>query len=163
MNALVVFDTQFGNTEQIARAIAAALSPAFAVRLEQAGQIARLDAEPIDLLIVGGPTHRQKMTADLEAVLQATPRKSLAGRKAAAFDTRYRMAAWLTGSPAHKTAHMLKKLGAQLVAPPESFYVQRDDPPQGQKRRHDVERLEAGEAERAAEWARMVVAAARSS
>jgi flavodoxin I len=162
MNALVVFDTQFGNTEQIARAIAAALSPAFSVRLEGAGQIAKLDAAQIDLLIVGGPTHRQKMTANLEAVLQAIPRKSLAGTKAAAFDTRYRMAAWLTGSPAQRIAHRLKKLGAQLVVPPESFFMQRDDPPEGQKRRHEMERLEAGEVERAAEWARKVAEAARS-
>jgi flavodoxin I len=162
MNGLIVFDTQFGNTEQIARAIAAALPLAISVRLEKAGRISRLDTEHVDLLIVGGPTQRQRITASLEAVLEATPRRSLRGLKGAAFDTRYRMAAWLTGSAAQRVARLLKKLGVQLIVPPESFFIERDLPPEGQKRRHEIEHLEPGELERAAEWAQKVAEASVS-
>jgi flavodoxin len=156
MNAIVFFDTQFGNTELIARAIAAALPPTISVRLEKVGQISRLETENVGLLIVGGPTQRQRITANLEAILEALPHRSLRGVKAAAFDTRYRMAAWLTGSAAQRVARLLRKRGAQLIVPPESFFVERDIPPEGQKRRHEIERLEPGEVERAAKWVRKV-------
>jgi flavodoxin I len=153
MNALVVFDTQYGNTEQIARAIAGGLPSSISIRVEKAGQVGEVEAEQIDLLIVGGPTQRQRITADLKAVLQGIPRRSLKDLDAAAFDTRYRMAKWLTGSAADRAARLLKKLGAHLVLPPESFFIERDVPPEGQKRRHELEDLEPGEIERATEWA----------
>jgi uncharacterized protein (DUF2384 family) len=63
------------------------------------------------------------------------------------------MVAWLSGSAAKRIAHHLRKLGAKLIVPTESFFIQRDLPPEGQKRRHELERLELGEVERAAKWA----------
>ena len=159
MNAIIIFDTRFGNTEQIARAIAAALPPAFTTRVEKVDQVGELQSEPIDLLIVGGPTHMQRMTTELKAVLDAIPRRSLKGVKAAAFDTRYHVAAWLAGSAAKRIAHSLQKAGAQLVVPPESFFIARDIPPEGEKRRHEMEHPEPGELERAAAWARQVAEA----
>jgi len=68
---------------------------------------------------------------------------------AAVFDTRYPAARWLTGSTAVRIARALRKTGAQLVVAPESFFIEPDEPPRGEKRRHDCERLVAGEAERA--------------
>ncbi len=153
MNALILFDSKYGNTEMLARSIAEALPPAVSVRLEKVGQIGKLDAQGVDLVIVGGPTHRHKVSANLKAILDSVPRRSLNGVKAAAFDTRYRMAAWLSGSAAKRIARCLRKAGARLIVPAESFFMQRDLPPEGQKRRHEVERLEAGEVERAAKWA----------
>ena len=153
MNALVLFDSEYGNTEQLARAIAEALPPSISVRLERAGQVSRLDTQGIDLIIVGGPTQRHKVSPSLKAVLESAPRGSLKGVKAAAFDTRYRMAAWLSGSAAKRIARHLRKLGAQLIVPAESFFMQRDLPPEGQKRRHELEHLESGEVERAMNWA----------
>jgi flavodoxin len=153
MNCLIVYDTVYGNTEQVACAIAAAFTPAHSVRFIKADQIARLDAASVDLLIVGGPTHRHRISSQLTAVLTATPRGALKGVKAASFDTRYRMAAWLSGSAASGIARRLRRLGGSLVAPPESFFIERDVPPQGEKRRHNLERLEVGEVERATRWA----------
>jgi flavodoxin len=157
MNALLLFDTVYGNTEKIAQAIAEGLQPAVHVRFTRADQIARLDAEGNDLLIVGGPTHRQRMSKTLRTVLEATPHGTLKGVKVAAFDTRYRMSAWLSGSAARDIAGYLRKLGGQLVAPPESFFMERDVPPRGEKRRHQMEQLEPGELERTAQWAAEIV------
>ena len=84
MNCLVVYDTVYGNTEQVARAIAAALSPIHLVRLIKADQIVKLDAASIDLLFVGRPTHRHRMSPKIAAVLKATPRGTLKGVKVAA-------------------------------------------------------------------------------
>jgi len=153
MNVLIVCDTVYGNTEQLAQAMARALAPAASVRLQRAEGPAGIDPTGVDLLIVGGPTHRQRTSAPLTAALEATGRGALKGVRAAAFDTRYRMAAWLSGSAARRIARQLNKRGARLAAPPESFFMQRDVPPKGEKRRHELERLEPGEVERAARWA----------
>jgi flavodoxin len=153
MHVLIVYDTVHGNTEQLAQSIARELGAAASVRLERAGGLAAIDAAGVDLLLVGGPTHRQRMSPALAAVLAATERGALKGVRAAAFDTRYRMAAWLSGSAARQIARQLRKHGARLAAPPESFFMARDVPPKGQKRRHELEQLEPGEIERAARWA----------
>ena len=152
MNALILFDSQYGNTEKIARAMAQAFPLTVPVRLERASRIPKLGTQGVNLIIVGGPTQRHKMSAGLKAVLESAPRRSLQGVKAAAFDTRYRMAAWLSGSAAKRIAHRLRRLGAEIIAPAESFFMQRDLPPEGGKRRHELEHLEPGELERAAEW-----------
>ncbi len=163
MNCLIVYDTVYGNTEQVARAIATALMPAHSARLIKAEEIARLDAASIDLLIVGGPTHRHRISPHIAAVLKATPRGTLKGIKVATFDTRYRMAAWLSGSAASGIARHLRKLGGSLQVPPESFFIERDVPPQGEKRRHNLEQLEAGQIERATRWAMEIVNAVETS
>lgn len=67
------------------------------------------------------------------------------------------MAAWLSGSAASDIARYLGRLGGSLQISPESFFIERDLPPQGEKRRHRLERLEAGEIERAAKWAAEIV------
>ena len=77
----------------MSRAMAQALPPTILVRLERVSQVTKLGTQGVNLIIGGGPTHRHKMSARLEAVLDSAPRRSLKGVKAAAFDTRYRMAA----------------------------------------------------------------------
>ncbi len=64
------------------------------------------------------------------------------GIRAGAFDTRYHMSAWKSGSAAHGIANKLKRAGASLLVEPESFFVAEREGP-----------LEEGELERAARWA----------
>ena len=111
-----------------------------------------------DLLLVGGPTQRHGLSPTLRAFLDALPRGSLRGVGAATFDTRYHMTALLSGSAAGQVAGSLRRTGCHLVAAPESFFMERDVPPKGEKRRHKLERLENGEVERAVEWGRRVAA-----
>jgi flavodoxin len=153
LNVLIVYDTVHGNTEQLAQAMARALAPVASVRLQRAQGPTGIDATGVDLLLVGSPTHRQRASAPMAEFLEATGRGALQGIRAAAFDTRYRMAAWLSGSAARVIARQLKKRGGRLAAPPESFFMERDVPPKGQKRRHELEQLEPGEIERAERWA----------
>lgn len=150
MNILIVYDSQFGNTERIAQAIAARLGTARLLRVEEADA---LNFSSCDLLIAAGPTQRQKTSPAMRAWLERLPRRSLKDIPAATFDTRYRMSRFLTGSAAERIASRLKHAGARLVVPPESFFMERDVPPQGEKRRHDMEHLEPGEVERAGDWA----------
>ena len=149
MSTLIVYDSQFGNTERIAQAMAARLGSARLIRATELGALPGVDGE---LLIVGGPTQRQRASPAIRALLDDLPRGTLSGLPAAAFGTRYRMSRFLTGSCAVWIAGKLTRAGARLVAPPESFFMERDVPPPGEKRRHELERLEPGEEERAGEW-----------
>jgi hypothetical protein len=112
---------------------------------------------PGDLLIVAGPTQRHGVSPAMQEWLERLPRGALKDVPAAAFDTRYRMSRLLSGSAAARIASRLKRAGARLVVPPESFFMERDVPPQGEKRRHEMERLEQGEEGRATDWAASIL------
>lgn len=158
MQAIVVYDTQFGNTEQVARAIAKGLADHGPVDLLAVSEAAGLPAVRPDLLLVGGPTQRHGMSPGLRAYVEGFPRTGLHNTRVATFDTRYRIAPLLSGSAARDAAGRLRRAGCRLVAAPESFFIERDRPPDGEKRRHGSEQLEPGELERAAEWGRRLAA-----
>jgi flavodoxin len=154
MQAVVVFDTQFGNTEQVARAIAEGIAPSGTVDVLAATAALGRPQVPPDLLLIGGPTQRHGMSPTLRAYVESLPRDGLRNTRVAAFDTRYRMPPLLSGSAAKEVATRLRRTGFRLVAAPESFFIERDRPPDGEKRRHGSEQLEPGELERAREWGR---------
>ena len=159
MLTVVIYDSSFGNTARVAQAIgrgAATLGDVTVLSAAEAGG----RAEQADLLLVGGPTQRHRMSPGLGTFIEALPRRSLQRVPAATFDTRYRMAAFLAGTAAREAAGRLRRAGCQLVAPPESFFIEKDVPPRGERRRHALEGLEAGELERAEEWGRSVATAA---
>jgi flavodoxin len=153
MRVLIVFDSAYGNTERIARAIGAALEPHGTVAVTRAADVRTTDLAALDLLIAGGPTQRHRASPALAAWLEGLGRRTLDGVPAAAFDTRYRMSALLSGSAAGVIARRLNRAGCRLVTAPESFFIERGQAPSGDERRHDLERLEVGETERAAAWA----------
>jgi flavodoxin len=158
---LVVYDSAYGNTERVARSIGDALADAGPVEVRSVAD-ATAGAIPtagVDLLVVGGPTQRHGASPALVAWLASLPVDDLAGVAAAVFDTRYRMAKLISGSAGESVARWLRRAGCRLVGPPESFFVAKDAPPEGHRRRHELEGLEMGEVERAAAWARDLPAA----
>lgn len=142
MNTLIIYDSTFGNTAQLAQAMADKLGEHGSARIALANEAGLTEMEGIDLLLVGGPTQRHGVSPAIKALLERLPRRSLRGVGAAAFDTRYHMAAWKSGSAAHRIASRLKRTGASLLVEPESFFVAEREGP-----------LEEGELERAAYWA----------
>lgn len=140
MNSLVVYDSKFGNTERVARAIADALGAFGTARATHVDQVSKDSVAGADLLVVGGPTQAWQATPAIKNFLNGIERRGIA---AAAFDTRFHKSAWLTGSAAKGIAKRLRQRGQVLIAPPESFFVEKSEGP-----------LESGELERAAAWAR---------
>lgn len=159
LQAVVVYDSQFGNTLQIARAIANGLGEHGNVQVMAAAEAVAGPPEWPELMIVGGPTQRHGMSPTLRAFVESLPGDGLRNTRAALFDTRYRMAALLSGSAAGQAAGRVRRAGCRLVVAPESFFVERDRPAQDEKRRHGLERLEPGELERATDWGRALGAA----
>jgi flavodoxin len=154
---MVVYDSAYGNTEQLARAMGEALGGLGDVEVQKVS-----DAEPermgqTDLLIVGSPTQKFRPTAAMTGFLKRIPDKGLQGVKVAAFDTRFteddikkvRILAFfvhLFGYAAGPMAERLLRKGGSLALPAEAFYVADTEGP-----------LLDGELERAKEWARSLV------
>lgn len=152
LNTLVVYDSQFGNTEQVARAIAQTLSAYGSARAERVDKAHPGDIWDIHLLILGSPTQGWRATPAMQAFLNRIPSDLLHGVAVACFDTRFDRASWLTGSAAQRIAKALKKWGVPLIAPPESFFVQTTEGP-----------LQVGELSRAEHWAEALLHKVRQS
>jgi flavodoxin len=142
MNALIIYESQFGNTEQIARSIAHALAERGSVRLEPIEKADPLTFEGASLLVLGSPTQHHEATPDMLAWLDRMPPQVLGRLAVAVFDTRYHISRVFAGSAAHAIGKEIQQRGGRLIAPPESFFVTDREGP-----------LEAGEVERAASWA----------
>ena len=142
MNALIIYDSTFGNTQQIAQVIAHVLREHGFVRLSRVEEAGTSELKGIHVLVLGCPTQRYGLTPSVRAFLENIPYGTLHGLMAAAFDTRYRIAESSSGSAAWAIAGRLQEAGASLILPPESFFVAAKEGP-----------LEDGEFERAAHWA----------
>ncbi len=143
MNTLVIYDSQYGNTERIAQAIADTLR-AFgrvqAVRVDPAHPVSFQGA---DLLILGCPTQGFRPTPAMQSFLGNVSYQSLGGLAVACFDTRFRGRLW-KHSAAPRMARQLRSMGVEPLVPLESFFV---------KAMKKEGPLLAGEVERAASWA----------
>ena len=77
MKALVVYDSIFGNTEQIAQAMGNALSSQVDVEVLQVTQVKLEQLREIKLLIVGSPTRGFRPTPVISNLLASIPIQSL--------------------------------------------------------------------------------------
>jgi flavodoxin len=78
MNTLVIYDSQYGNTERIAQAIADTLrefGQAQAIRIDPAHPAS---FQGVDLLILGSPTQGMRPTPAVQAFLEKVSPASLA-------------------------------------------------------------------------------------
>jgi flavodoxin len=149
MNALVVYHSEFGNTQQVAEAIAEAIDQAGTARTVSAEQLEAADLQNIDLVVMGTPTHKMKLPQAIQPVFDRLPRRSLRGVPVAAFDTSYEMSGFLARFTAGKRIdRKLRKLGGKRLVRPETFHVHH----------HHEGPLYDGEVERAKTWAKSILA-----
>jgi flavodoxin len=149
MQALVVYHSQFGNTRQIAEAVAQVFQDAGAARTLSAGRLTTADLQDVDLVVMGTPTHKMNLPEAVRPLFEQLPRRSLRGVATAAFDTSYEMSALLARfTAARRVDRKLRKLGGKRLVPPETFHVER----------HHEGPLYEGELERARGWAASILA-----
>jgi flavodoxin len=160
MNAIVIYESIYGNTHTIADAIAEGLGAGARTMTP-----AELSAEAThgDLLVVGGPTHIHGMATDrsrrVALETAGAPEASgpvlrdwldqlpdARGARAAAFDTRLNKPEWLTGAASLRIARRLRRHG-YTVLDTASFLVAESEGP-----------LMEGELERARQWGADVAA-----
>jgi flavodoxin len=155
MKAMVIYDSYFGNTEKVARAIGEALGPGENVQSLKVSDVKPEQLEGIELLIVGSPTRAFRATAAINGFLKKIPAGGLRGVQVAGFDTRIstediksRMLLFLVkifGYAAEPISKKLQKKGGEAAAAPEGFIVKDTEGP-----------LKDGELERAAAWAKKI-------
>jgi len=156
MKALVIYDTFFGNTEKVARAISESLgAESSAIRVADAKHE---QLNGLGLLVVGSPTRAFRPTKPISQFLDGMPRDALRGVKVAAFDTRMSeaelnspMLGFMVKIFGYASKPILDKLvrkGGEVAAPPEGFIVDASEGP-----------LREGELEQAAEWAKRIAGA----
>jgi flavodoxin len=140
MEALVIYDPKFGNTQKIAEAIGEALRRYGTAKVYGLEKAFPEQFGPIDLLVIGGPTQAHGVSARMRQFTDGI--RAGTGMMAATFDTRFRMPAVISGSAAKTIARRLKRAGVNVCVEPESFFVSRGGSPE----------LESGEVERAPAW-----------
>lgn len=166
--ALVVFESMWGNTEQVARAVADGLASTMEVEVCEVGAAPAAPAADVDLLVVGGPTHAFSMsrasTRD-DARQRGAVRGGETGlrewldelpsgrhtQRLATFDTRVTKVRHLPGSAAKSAARAAHQRGYERASEIESFFVADIEGP-----------LVSGELGRASAWGRRISADLRS-
>ena len=137
MRALMVYESKFGNTRDVAAAIADGLAHRCEIQLVELGRACPTPATDLDLLIVGAPTRLLgagrpdasgpnvtsvlSRDAGLREWLVSLP-KTPSHPAAAVFDTRTRVRGGL-GSAARGAGRRLRQRGYRLLDKPESFHV----------------------------------------
>jgi flavodoxin I len=161
MEALIVYDSFFGNTEKIACAVGDAIGNALASHAEvqtlRVGDVKPEHLAGLSLLVVGSPTRAFSASTATKAWLKALAPNSLRGVNVAAFDTRADMNdvnsrtlttfVKLFGYAAEPIAKSLTKLGGTLIIPAEGFFIVDKEGP-----------LKDGELARATAWAQQIAA-----
>ncbi|MBH0781055.1 flavodoxin family protein [Nocardia bovistercoris] len=161
MRARIVYESMFGNTRAIAEAIADGLRDRGEVDVLDVVTAAEVPDAPVDLLVVGGPTHAFGLSRPRTRGDAATKTDSPVsvdfgmrewldgvsmpprGTRAAAFGTKAATPRWLPGSAARGVGRRLRRSGYELADAPVDFFVGGLEGP-----------LVAGEVERARAWGR---------
>lgn len=150
MNALVVFESFFGNTEQVAKAVAEVLG----AQAKRVNEVKPEELSGLDLLVVGSATRAFRPSPETQALLHGLPAGSLDGKRVAGFDTRIaeadmpgflRLMARTFGYAAKPILRELERKGGKAAAAPAGFVVKGREGP-----------LAEGELERAKTWAREI-------
>jgi flavodoxin len=154
MKTLILFDSYFGNTELIARAIEKAFDPTTTIT-KRINETTSADLYGVTLLIIGSPTRGFRPTEAVAAFFKEKLPTKMSGLNAAVFDTRivletikskfFRFVVNTGGYAANTMAKQLKQKRANLLVPAEGFFVTGEQGP-----------LKEGETERALEWGRFI-------
>lgn len=164
MRALVVYESMFGNTKDVARAIADGVSSRMPVELTDVAEAPSVIPADVTLLLVGGPTHAHGLSnskSRADAARRAGDELVSRGGSLAdwlervrpesgpiatvAFDTRIKGPGFLWGSAAKAATKLLRARDFSVIAEPVSFLVGGPTGPL-------FDRLAPGERERATAW-----------
>ena len=155
MKTLLLFDSYFGNTEKIARAIAKAFENDSNFQIKRNNEATTEELSTYELLIVGSSTRGFQPTEEVAKLIKGIKPGALKKTKIAAFDTRLALEnihnkllkgmVHMGGYAAKPIAARLFKKGAIQMIEPEGFYVMDTEGP-----------LKEGELERAEAWGKKI-------
>lgn len=142
--AIVVYDTRFGNTEEIARALA--------LGVEKQGvevdcvKVDEVDIDGLveyDLLAIGGPTHMAGISQPMKEFLEEVKTVDIRGKKGFCFDTRNqsRLNRFDLNSAARRIEKKMKRMKVKMIKPRESAIVEGREGPLEKRALETFEKL----------------------
>jgi len=160
MKILLIYESVFNNTAQVAGAIANELGVLGDVELLRPGEVTPAHLEEAGLVVIGSPTQQFKPVESIQSFLDNLSANAFKEVNVAAFDTRIdsnevakglRIMIKLGGFAAARITKALKKKRGNLIVPSEGFLVTGREGP-----------LKDGELERATEWAQSIISALKN-
>ncbi len=143
MNTLVLYESQYGNTQKVAELIGKELEAHGPVRVTSFVNYRPPLLIGVDLLVIGAPTQAHGMTVAMKEFIEKLDGPT-AGLPVAIFDTRVKGPMLIWGSAARAIESELDEKGFNVIAKPENFIVSFKRPPE----------LAAEEEEHARAWGR---------
>ena len=122
MKALIIYDTNFGNTQKIANSLAAGMNEAgYEVDVVYVEDIQLEKITEYNLLAIGGPTHGFGISKPIRKLIKRFSQVDLRDKNAFAFDTKSKGRIW--GSAAKGIEKKLKNMGMSIIKPSASGIV----------------------------------------
>lgn len=141
MKALVVYNSNFGNTKLIADSIAGQLGNE--TQSISVNDIKEPDLDGINLLVLGSPIDAWKPAKKIGIFIDNLDPDKIKNMPVAAFDIRVKQ--FIKGNVVRNIEKALKISVANLIVPPIGFYVNSKEGP-----------LLGGEKEKAKSWAKLI-------
>ena len=143
MNALVIYDSNFGNTKTVAEEIVSNLDGN--AKTVSVKNFHTSDLAGVDLVVWGSPINGWRPTDATMSALNSLSQADVHGIKFATFDTRIK--SFMHGDAKNKMAEKMRTLGGTPVVEPRAFYVRGKGGP-----------LFDGEINNARHWAQQIMA-----
>ncbi len=153
MKTLLVYDSLYGNTKQIAETVRDAIGKKD-VKFLKADSASKSDLDGVDFLIVGSPVHGGMPSQKMKKFLNILAGSKIRLKYGAAFDTGVptegqkpfgKFIITLFGYAAKYMANRLRRRGAEILGAETFFVLDKEGP------------LKNGELERATRWARDIM------
>lgn len=127
IKGIVIYDSNFGNTEKIAKALV--------LGLEEGGvevdclKVDQVDVDELagyDFIAVGGPTHMAGVSKPMKEFLEKMKAVDVSGKKGFSFDTRNqsRFNMFDLNSAAKRIENKMKKMRIKMIRPHHSAIVE---------------------------------------
>ncbi len=89
MKSLIIFDSEYGNTEKIAAAISEGIAEEIEAEIMNISKLKLSMLQEIDVLVIGSPTQGGRPTKMMQDFIDRMPEGLLKGKAIAVFDTRF--------------------------------------------------------------------------
>jgi flavodoxin len=114
MKALLVYDSIFGNTEKVAKALSSGMrEDGIEVDCIRANTVEIGTISNYDVIVVGGPTHKAGLSETMKTFTTQLKKADVKNKLAFAFDTKYNKR--FAGSAANRIEQRMKQYGMKVV------------------------------------------------
>lgn len=114
MRALLIYDSIFGNTEKVAKALSSGMrEEGIEVDCMRANSVDIGTLGNYDMIVIGGPTHKVGLSETMKTFTKQLKKADVKNKLAFAYDTKYNKR--FAGSAANRIERRMKQYGMKIV------------------------------------------------